>query len=307
MPATASSGALQFESHPVGNLHSVAHLFPRGKGRRGVYVLTFADDDRYVGQSVNVVTRFGSHLHTTGDIVSIQFARIPHGDLDTIEQSVIRTHVRNGVRLRNQRHVLTSTAHESGSDLDIVVTPAEQHSWLNDDADLPDAPERIEVPIRRAAGQAKNEALRTHPLGPAAIELVRRYVQRAVPRPRATEMTFWSASAMPSTNRSTWPRLVGVSVNSMETFVIGWHKHEPDAMWGFLNCHTSRLVETYGSIRAFAHPRRSWLDVEVADYEAGGGDVTRISVRDQQAFSDLLTEPAGLGVIDAARSLNLSQ
>lgn len=301
-----SSRTLAFESHAVGRLQSVAHLFARSKGRCGVYVLKFGNGESYVGQSIDVVTRFGDHLRKVGDILEIEFARVPRSGLDAVEEDLIRKLEGDGVRLRNKKHVLASTAYEVSSDLDLVVTPQQQNAWLCGEVDVPDTADRVGDPVLRAGGESKCAALRAHTLGPYAAFLARLYVQWAVPRPRATEMTFWAASAMPSTNRSTWPRLVAVSVNKMETFVAGWDREEPELLWGFLNVRRSTLEEKYGSVRAFVGPRQNWLDVEEAGYEAGGGDVARINVVDGPSFGRLFMEDDNDGVVAAAGDLALA-
>lgn len=43
---------------------STAHLFPRTKGRRGLYVLGFANGEKYVGQTENIVDRCTAHRRT---------------------------------------------------------------------------------------------------------------------------------------------------------------------------------------------------------------------------------------------------
>ncbi|MEX3515597.1 GIY-YIG nuclease family protein [Corynebacterium sp. 32222D000AT] len=67
-----------------------------GKGRRGIYVLEYADGSMYVGQATDVVGRYNSHYHGSGhheaweDVVALRFAEVPAGqDLNEPERAEI--------------------------------------------------------------------------------------------------------------------------------------------------------------------------------------------------------------------------
>lgn len=53
-----------------------------GKGRRGIYVLEYADGSMYVGQATDVVGRCNSHYRGSGhheaweDVVALRFAEV---------------------------------------------------------------------------------------------------------------------------------------------------------------------------------------------------------------------------------------
>jgi hypothetical protein len=53
-----------YERLPVTGLYSIAHLLPKSKRRCGIYVLSFRNGDRYVGQALDVVVRFAAHRRT---------------------------------------------------------------------------------------------------------------------------------------------------------------------------------------------------------------------------------------------------
>ncbi|MCC6177254.1 MAG: hypothetical protein IT305_18265 [Chloroflexi bacterium] len=71
--------------HSVAGRESVAQLFPRDR-RRGIYVLHFANGQHYVGQSVEVVRRYGDHRRNHPDIAEISFREVPQDALDTEEE-----------------------------------------------------------------------------------------------------------------------------------------------------------------------------------------------------------------------------
>src|SRR5689334_15706366 len=135
----------RFSRHPVNRLHSVAHLFPRAE-RCGVYILSFTNGERYVGQSVNIVTRFGAHRRTWDDIEFLDFSPCPRARLDGLERTMITGQRDAGHRLRNITHALGPLG---DSDLDPLVTPAEQYSWLNDGAIQLGTAARAEDPEQR--------------------------------------------------------------------------------------------------------------------------------------------------------------
>jgi hypothetical protein len=122
-------------------------------------------------------------------------------------------------------------------------------------------------------------------------------------RPRATESTFWVASCMPSTSNGA--RFIGISVNKMETCVVGGVADDEWPLWAFLNVSASCLIEDHGSISAFARPRRGWLEVEDVVYESAGGDAVNLMVVGADDFMRLLTDDDGPSVVRAARDLNL--
>lgn len=51
----------RFRSFPTDSFDSLSVHFPDVVSRRGVYILTFEDKSRYVGQSVDVVARYSEH------------------------------------------------------------------------------------------------------------------------------------------------------------------------------------------------------------------------------------------------------
>jgi predicted GIY-YIG superfamily endonuclease len=134
---------MDFESHEVSRLLSVAHLFPRSQSRCGVYILHFANGDRYVGLTRNVVGRFGAHRKRWGDISTLQFARQPAARLDSVEQELIHSEQKKA-KIRNVTHALASGLVESAQDVDLVITPDERHAWLNHDVQVSDTDERVD-------------------------------------------------------------------------------------------------------------------------------------------------------------------
>lgn len=174
---------------------------------------------------------------------------------------------------------------------------AHQLSFLEGGEVGADAPVREIDPIQLAKGERAYQRLLARPLANDAIRLARRYIQRTVPCPRATERRFWAASAAPSTNGGA--RLTTVSINKPETLVLGEIYGEG---WGFMNVSRTSLIEDHGSLEDFHGPVADWLDLEDAGYEACSGDAIMLRVWDFADLEELLSDKT---VIDAAARLNI--
>lgn len=293
---------LNFSRHEVRSLKSIAHLFPPSKGRTGIYVLRFANGQQYVGQAVNVVSRFAQHRRHWDDIVAIDFARVPHRSLDASEVWAIRTLEGGGIRLRNIHHA----THVLGDrDIDLHITPDEQFAWLNGDDDLDDVGTRIDDPRQRAHGlDAFN---RLHQLDSvhliAAMSAI--YLILAIPRPRETERTFWALSAAPSTNkRRDHRRLATVSVNTMETFVIGENLADEFGWFltGFAVISPATLAH-HTPLHEVGVSETSLLELDTdKHYHAAGDDQAVLHFFGHDGFREMISLP---GFSEAARELVL--
>ena len=224
-------------SREPGDLH-VFHRWPLSPGqsiapliqcdRRGIYVLEFANGEFYVGQSVDVVTRFATHVHGSShhepwaDIIALRFRPIPHGNLDAAERSEIH-------RLRSAGHTLRNKAgnlgHKQPAPLDAVVSIEQQHHWATGapNYDLGRLHERIAAgqPLYRpqvsmiSAHPSDNSATTklaaffaqpSHQQGlwqdlhSAIIRDLGFLLKNVIPNAVDTELNFWTLSDMPSTS-----------------------------------------------------------------------------------------------------------
>ena len=296
----ADRDSLQFERHEVGGLLSVAHLFPRSAGRTGIYVLTFAGDDCYVGQSLDVVGRFAEHRRRWQDIIAVDFYRVPARKLDELERRVIGARQDGGAVLRNVTYARGDPT--AASDLDWTIEVHDQYAWLNHGEWLTDTDERVEDISQRMKKRSAYERLDRREDFNLVTDVLRSYVQMTVPRPRATELTFWALSAMPQTNRE-WPRLAAVSINKMETIVLGHLKGHSDELWGFINVSERVLTEPPGALAQLGE----WsvvLERRQPNYEAAGGDCIGIDFPHPTVMLEALSTPNS-PVVSAARELNL--
>ncbi|MFG1627819.1 GIY-YIG nuclease family protein [Kribbella sp. NPDC049227] len=292
--------APQFSRHNVSGLYSVAHLFQQGK-RCGVYILEFGNGERYVGQAVDVVRRFGAHRRNLGDITFLEFSPCKPAELSDLEVRMIRQQRARGHQLRNIVHGLGPLG---DSDLDPLVLPSEQHAWLTSPVEEPPADGvRADDDVQRHRHRAKYEQLRREPAFPLLAEILNWYVPVCLPQPARTERTFWALSALPGTNRTRQAhRLCTLSVNKMETFFLVVGEVDGERFFGGgVNLSLRTLTEQAGALSSLKR-RHQHLSFARTAYESGGGDVVSITFTGIEAYFDLWDVP---GAVDAARTMNL--
>ncbi|NGM14254.1 GIY-YIG nuclease family protein [Verrucosispora sioxanthis] len=279
----------------VGGLNSIAHLLPKTRGRCGVYELTFADGQRYVGQAVDVVTRFCAHRRTWSDIVEIAFQRVNRSQLDEAERDQIRRREAAGVQLRNVVH----TAGRLGaSELDVLLPPAEQRRWLIDHKpQIVRLGSRPHDPVLHHRGRYRFTRLTADPrFTDELARLVGTYLRATIPVPELTELSYWTISALPATNAATYPRLLTVSVHALETLYVYHDRHTPQDL---------RLCMNIDRAAARSHLRTrlglAWMNTVEARYRIRPG-VLGLHFTSIRSGHDALTHP---GIINAARRLNL--
>ncbi len=211
---------------------SLSTCFKAGEDRCGIYILEFADGQRYVGQSRDVVRRFADHSRHHPDIVAVQFQAVDRHDLDAAERQMVQHQRDAGHHLRNIDLVSQSWA---DSVLDAVVDRDVQASWANGEPQIHPDDQRMLIAKRRQATRSKYEQLTQVPAAGEVFADLVTYISRVIPWPSATDGRFWTISAMPLTNRTRdGQRLVTVSCGKVETFVIWEDRHTHGAEW-FLN------------------------------------------------------------------------
>lgn len=179
-----------------------------GKGRRGIYVLEYADGSMYVGQATDVVGRYNSHYHGSGhheaweDVVALRFAEVPAGqDLNEPERAEIHRLQAKGIPLRNRQFVLDSV---SPSPMDQVVTVVEQEHWIQGHesvcrSDFESHPLRQRIRPGKFKSWSKKKRGR-----PALYDAVLNDLAIAIgcliPAPLETDGHYWTLSDFPSTS-----------------------------------------------------------------------------------------------------------
>lgn len=211
---------------------SLSTHFRPGEDRCGIYVLEFADGQRYVGQSHDVVRRFADHARTYPDIVGAQFCAVQSSDLDAAERQLIQNQRDLGYHLRN---IVLVSQSWSDSVLDAVVDRTIQISWTAGAPRTHPDDLRMLTARRRRATRKKYAALQEHRGFADVFTDICTYVDRVIAWPSATDGRFWTLTALPSTGRSRQSqRLACLSCGRVETFVV-LEDRESGQLWWFLN------------------------------------------------------------------------
>lgn len=210
---------LIFHNWPVIGVESLAFRFEPEDSRTGIYVLSFASGDRYVGKSMNVVNRFADHRRRWNDITHIAFRPFMADELNVREHQVLEAIERLGYKVRN---IDLASQTGSGGLLDIVMEEQAQKEWLASTIPEPTDSSRYVAASRRTAGLPRFQQLLERADAQELIGVAVQYIDCAIPWPSQTEGRFWVASAMASTGRtSDWQRLVSISAQNVEVLVIG--------------------------------------------------------------------------------------
>ena len=211
---------------------SLSIHFKPGEPRCGIYILEFANAERYVGKSRDVVRRFADHSRHHPDIVAVQFHAVPVERLDEAERQMVQNQRDAGHHLRN----IDLISHTWGASvLDAVIDQEVQASWANGEPQTHPDDLRMLMAKRRRSTAAKYRKLKEVPSFDDVFADVRTYVDRVLPWPSTTDGRFWTVSAMPSTNRTREEqRLVTVNCGRVETFVVIEDRSTHEAVW-FIN------------------------------------------------------------------------
>ncbi|TBH05111.1 hypothetical protein [Rhizobium leguminosarum] len=97
------------------------------------------------------------------------------------------------------------------------LDPEQQRDWMEGEAELIDAEERLESLEQRFKYVARYEKLLRRPQAQDILEILRLYGQSCIPIPRKTERHYWSVSCLPSTSDKP---LIRVNASWMELFTL---------------------------------------------------------------------------------------
>lgn len=231
-------------------MRSIAQLFGSTKSRCGIYLLELPHEKVYIGQASDVVRRFAQHRQNYDEIIGFSFIPVRPNHLDQVERDLIHKTEMAGLVILNTIHASNVVG---DTDLDLVVSQEEQTKWLLSPFafNMRDTTSPIFLP----AAQVERFALafrkfQAHSLFSTTSKLLQTYLHHCLPSPKRTEYSFWVVSCLPSTNRSSWPRLLCVSAGLMELLVLGHHKDSSSEMWGFVNVASDVLAENFATDKA---------------------------------------------------------
>ncbi|PTA66940.1 hypothetical protein [Deinococcus arcticus] len=257
---------------------SIAGLYPAGQ-RCGLYVLGFADGERYAGQAVDVTKRYLQHRKTYADLTGITFKAVPRDDLDAQEQRCIHSLEAGGMLLRNFTHM---SVVRGGRPFDEVVTSQEQQTWAQGEAELQDDPPHVHDESLRRRQRRKFDQFMTLPHAHDALVLLGLYLQATVPFPRRTEQAFWTVTCLPYGPGREATLYCRVNLNMQETFSIYGHQSGLEVS---IHLAVSPLAEHLGSDWQ-AQLEEGEYEVTGHRYQPGGHDQTEVRAfgKDHAAF-----------------------
>ncbi|GGH45846.1 GIY-YIG nuclease family protein [Microbacterium album] len=286
------ASSLAFTRHVLGEVGSAAVFFA---GRAplemvGIYILEFANGERYVGKTTNIVRRLAAHRRLHGDVRAFAFAAAPADELDSLERAVIAEQERF-VSLRN----IALTELPGGNEpLEVVIQEVEQ-------VILP-----WERGQRRTALDQASSARRRHwglvrrPDYDALLDVLARYVHETVPDPIATAQHLWNVTALPSTGRSREARrLATLNCGGLETlYLIEWREGGQRGVQVQLNIKDDAAL---GSIGDELLEDGTLIDAHDPAYRQASGVVSLCAPGLAEATRLLKSEP----ILDAAYRLNV--
>lgn len=282
---------------------SIADLFAKSKTRTGIYLLEFANNTFYIGQAKEVCRRFAQHCASVGDISRFTFLPVKLNILDETERKLIRSAESAGLPLTNRVHVSSIVGE---TDFDLLVPPSTQRAWIEAWPRPQDSVSNaVKLPLNSAARIRTDQAfgrLRKHSDYAEVLSCLHQYCSGCIPFPSTTQLTFWSVSCLPSTNKSTWPRFAAVNAGVMEMLVIGWEAGTVDT-WGFVNGSRSIIERDYGTVAKFAKNHRRIHVDDSRQYRSAGADQIRFAAASVKDLTFLLEQPT---VRDSAAQLALN-
>jgi len=288
-PSAPELSFKQIDTTQIGSL-SLAFIGASADERCGIYVLRFANREAYVGQAVDVVSRYASHRRRWSDIVSVEFAPCPREQLDDAERRVVST-VEKSASLRN---ILLANAPGGWGDIDIQTVSGETAllPWERDRR-----PRLSSEP--RSSALARHWALRARSDYDDVCAVLAAYVDETVADPVLTCGGNWSLSALPQTKSSkSWFRLFTFSCGRLETLFAGAATNDRGEQWTEwrLNVAESLPEAEQEDIRA-----RWGASVVVERYEYAAAPVVSIITVSPEAMAEIVSRPP---VLDAAYELN---
>lgn len=185
-----------------------------------------------------------------------------------------------------------------------LLTDGRLTAWLDGTVELDDTAERFDLPDQRAKGLPRFDALTSLEEWPQIRRALRRYVLHCVPLPRGFEWSHWVVSAVPRTGQTAqWRRLCAVSINQMETLVIGRFTDETGTrLRSCVNVSQSVLLSRDESGQAFLARMSEAVDLSERDYRASQGDSISVIADGFEPLMDVLEDEQ---TVKAARRLNL--
>lgn len=274
---------------------SIADIFPAGK-RCGIYILEFRDGEVYAGQALDVTRRYIQHSKTHDDIINISFKQVPKENLNTEERVAIWKLELTGLRLRN---IIFTSLPKGDSDLDLVMPIEEQQKWLSDSTYQDLSGTRAQDDTLRRKYHQKFQRFLKQDHVETITYVLRIYIQRGVPVPVRSEMSFWGCSCLPSGADPGIKLYSRININWQEVFTI--FSAQGVLVFSF-HLALSPIEQAFGNSLDSLFEKYPFLNVTEHFYEPGGQDQLHIEVEGIESALRFLED---VNVIKAIRLFNL--
>ena len=282
----------------VTGTRSVAGSLRSARSRCGIYVLSFADGEFYVGRTFNFAGRFLDHRKKWDDITEVLVLRMAKRDQVAAERAAIWRLEDDGFLLRNAIDVVEI---HGPTAFDEIIKPDDQKRWLASAlSDDPGDEVRLDRPDQRRRNRTNLARLVADPRFADLLPGLRRYITTTVPFSRRTELDRWAISAVPGVNRNSWPRLLTLTIHSLETLYVFAPIREPGRTMITINVDLPTILARWGTLDRLMNAFDG-VTAEESLYGVRRG-VLALRVESAPDLIRLLDLP---GVTDAARQLNL--
>ena len=295
-PEAVTPAPLFFTRYPMRDAAPVSTLFPVEDPSKvcGIYVLEFDDGARYVGKTVNIVSRYSAHKRRHGDVAAFSFAPCEAALLDYYERAVIR----NEQRTHPLRNLMLTDWPGGKDDLEVILTEgaAVQLPWERERRRTAASEPKTSKERRfwDLAGRPDYARIRTQ---------LARYVHETIPDPARTRGILWSLSALPSTSRTAdRRRLFTLNAGSVEMLILT----EWDLADGETELEWTVNIWPDGVIGPLEALTGDWLEgacYRESDAYKNAGPVVAIDCIGTDVFAQALDQAV---IIDAAYRLNVT-
>jgi hypothetical protein len=274
---------------------SISDLYPAGK-RCGIYVLQFLNGEIYAGQAIDVTRRYVQHNKTHNDIVSIRFKRIPKANLNDEERAAIWELEHNGFYLRN---IMLTSIPKGDSDFDLVMPTEEQQQWLDDLNQQDFSGTKAQDDTLRRKYHRKFQLFLEQPQSEMAITLLRSYVQKSIPVPLRSEISFWGCSCLPSFSNRENVVYSRININWQEVLTVFT---DNGVLRSSFHLALSPLEQAFGDSLDFLSENFPSLTYTDHFYDPGGHDQIHLECEGAESTLQLLENT---DVIRAIRLFNM--
>ena len=218
-------------AHQVDDLDSIAILF-HGKDKRGIYRLSFANGEAYVGQTENVVDRYTRHRRRWDDIVGFEFFPIPAPESLLAAERILITETERTCPLRN----VVDTNRPRGEKTDVIEVTEGRNVSLPWD--------REKRKTLTDVSESKFFNLARRPEYFFTREIAGWFIHETIPDPLATQGKLWTVSCLPSTNKHRdYFRTFCISAGNIEVMVGDVHGGVLPLVW--INTERNEALKQY--------------------------------------------------------------